>query len=197
MINPYICKIDGDLSKADAVVLTLLSRNKRVIEFGVGASTLILSQVAKSLKCYDTDIKWINIVNSKLKDIDNKTCEPELILIEKNPQAVSPLVEDVDVLFNDGHSLLRGAFLLEFWPHIKECAVLHDSRMTYAGNCVKKFIDAFIVENKPNKYNPGLLDNPYTGSLKSIDWNWLESNMVVMHKRNCILKYENWKVIER
>lgn len=194
--NPYICTIDGDLSRADVVVLSLLSKNERVIEFGVGASTLILSQVAKSLKCYDTDINWINKINEKLSKIENKTCEPELILIEKNPDVVKSLVEETDVLFDDGHSLLRAPFLLEFWFNIKKYAILHDSKMTYAGNCVKKFIDAFTIKNEPKVGNPGLPDNPYTGSLDSIHWNYLDSNMVVMKKRNYTLKYENWKVTE-
>ncbi len=194
MFNPYIFKIDGDLSRADVVALTLLCRNKKVIEFGVGASTMLLSQVAKEVITYDTDIQWIEKVKGKIGGgISNVTFK----YIEKDVNAVKGIAEDCDVLFDDGHSLLRSPFLLEFWPNIKECAILHDSRMTYAGNCVKKFIDSFIIKNEPNDYNPGLADNPYTGSLKSIDWNYLESNMVVLHKRNCTLRYENWKVTEK
>ena len=196
MLNAYTVKIDGDLSRADAAVLTMLCRNKEVIEFGVGASSLIISQVAKSLKCYDTDQNWIDKVNGKLKLIENKTCEPELKLIEKKPEAAKGLGEPCDILFDDGWSLLRFPFLLEFWSYLREKAILHDSRMSYAGNVVKQFLDLFTIKNEPSKFNPGNPDNPYTGSLESIQWNWLESNMVIMQKRNCTLTYENWKLSE-
>ena len=198
MLNPYIFKIDGDLSKADVVVLTLLCRDKIVIEFGIGASTILLSQIAKKVITYEHDQVWINKTKPKLND------KVEVRLIEKNEKAIKGLGEPCDVLFNDGHSILRAPALLEFWPFIKEHAILHDSRMTYAGNCVKRFIDSFTIRNPKvdeegfdsNGANPGLPDNPYTGSLEALYWNHLESNMVVMKKRNCTLKYENWKISE-
>ena len=192
MFNPFICKIDGDLSRADAVVLTQLCRNKDVVEFGVGASTIIISQVAKSLISYDTDINWIEKIKSKVDNV-------EFRLIEKDAKAMDSKGFECDVLFDDGWSVLRAPFLMEFWFYIKEYAILHDSRMTYAGNCVKRFIDAFekpkeggLIFGNPNS----LPSNLYTGSLESIYWNYLESNMVVMKKRNCTLKYEDWKVVE-
>lgn len=190
MLNPYIYKVDGDLSHADVVVLTQLCRDKVVIEFGIGGSTILLSQIAKKVITYEHDEAWIEKTKPKL---NNKV---EIRLIEKKVEVIDGLGEPCDVLFNDGHSLFRAPALLEFWPHIREHALLHDSRMTYAGNCVKRFIDGFIVKNEPSKTNPGLPDNPYTGSLETLHWNYLESNMVVMKKRNCTLKYENWKISE-
>ena len=190
LLNPYIYEVDGDLSKADVVVLTQLCRNKTVVEFGIGGSTILLSQVAKKVISYEHDQAWIDKTQPKVGE------NVEIRLIAKDPQVVEGIGEECDVLFDDGHSLLRAPFLLEFWPFIKECAILHDARMTYAGNCIKKFIDAFTIKNEPSKTNPGLPDNPFTGSLKSIDWCLLESNMVVMNKRNCTLKYENWKISE-
>ena len=64
--NPYVWKMEGDLSRADVLVLTFLCRNKRVIEFGVGASTIILSQIAKWVVSYDTDQNWIDKIKPKV-----------------------------------------------------------------------------------------------------------------------------------
>jgi hypothetical protein len=192
MINPYTWKIEGDLSRADVLVLTLLCRNKNVIEFGIGGSTILLSQIANKVITYEHDPAWRDKIAPKLND------KVEIRMIEKNPQAVKGLGEYCDVLFDDGHSLLRAPALLEFWKYIKGYAILHDSRMTYAGNCVKRLIDAFVPNPEITEGNPNKLpDNPYTGSLDTIYWNYLESNMVVLQKRNYILKYENWKITER
>jgi len=189
MFNPYIHKTEGDLSRADVVALTLLCRGKNVVEFGVGGSTVILSKIANSVISFDTDPGWIDRIKPKAPNVEFK-------LIEKKADALIPIYP-CDILFDDGWSLLRPPFLLKYWNVIKEYAILHDGRMTYAGNCVKRLIDSFIIKNEPNEYNPGLPDNPYTGSLESIYWNYLESNMVVLKKRNCTLKYENWKVTEK
>jgi len=192
MVNPFIWPIEGDLSRADVVALALLCRDKKVIEFGIGGSTILLSQVAKKVITYEHDQIWIDKIKPKLND------KVEVRLIEKDTSSIKNIGEECDVLFNDGHSLLRSPALIEFWPYIKDCAILHDSRMTYAGNCVKKFIDSFVPNYEPSKGNPNKLpDNPFTGSLRSIEWNYLESNTVVMFKRNCTLKYENWKITER
>lgn len=189
MLNPYVCKIEGDLSRADVVVLTLLCRGKKVIEFGIGGSTILLSQIADKVITYEHDDFWIDKIKPKLG------ANVEIRKLEKNPEAIKGLGEECDVLFNDGWSLFRSPALLEFWPFIKECAILHDGRTNYAHNCVKALLDVWD-KNEKSEANPGLPDNPYTGTLKKIDWNWLESNMVVLHKRNCQLKYENWKITE-
>lgn len=182
MLNPYIVPIEGDLSRADVVVLTLLCRGKTVVEYGVGASTIILSQVAEKVISYDTDLNWINKIKPKATGVDFK-------FIPMDGNAVTP--EPCDVLFDDGHSNLRWDFLKLFWPLLNEYAILHDGRMSYPGNILKRFFDMW-EDNGPNR-NP---DNSFTGSLEEIKWNWLESNMVVMKKRNCTLKYEDWKKTE-
>jgi hypothetical protein len=186
LVNPYVYKTEGDLSRADVVALTLLCRGKDVVEFGIGGSTVLLSQIAKSVVSYEHDQTWIDRIKPKV----GLNCE--IRLTDKECKDVKGF--PCDVIFDDGHSLGRCNFLLEFWGHVRECAILHDGRMTYAGNCLKRFLDSFTIKNEPKEGNPGLPDNPYTGSLERIDWCWLESNMVVLHKRNCTLKYENWKV---
>jgi hypothetical protein len=161
----------------------LLCRNRDVVEFGLGGSTLIIGQVAKSLITYETKPEWVK----RFPRIESPI---EIIEEKKDGSSVKGLGRECDVIFLDGWAAMRHHFLLEFWPHIRECAILHDTRSVYAANCLKKFIDA---------YNPptvGWALNPYLATLKSIDWNFLESNMCILHKRNCQLEYEDWKKTE-
>ena len=144
--NPYVCPIYGDLSRADVVALTLLCRGKNVVEYGVGGSTIILSQIAKSVVSFDTKEIWVERTKEFLKQIPNKTCEPEFrpILKEKfNGSSVKGIGFPCDIVFSDGWAAMRGHFILEFWKHISECAIAHDSRAIYAGNIVKMFMNAY------------------------------------------------------
>jgi hypothetical protein len=167
----------------------MLCRGKRVVEFGIGGSTIILHKVAKNVITYEHDQAWVDKIMPLLPGY------ADVRLIDKAESAVVGLGSPCDVLFDDGHSILRAPALLEFWPDVKECAILHDSRMTYAGNCVKKFIDAWTPNERKTELNPNMLpDNLYTGSLDTIHWNYLESNMVVLKKRSYVLKYENWNI---
>ena len=99
------------------------------------------------------------------------------------------------MLFNDGWAAMRYHFLLEFWKDIRECCIVHDTRSVYAGNVVKKFFDAYVDGADKNMFPWGY--NPYLASLKSIDWNYLESNSCVLWKRNCELLWEDWKKTEK
>ncbi len=194
MLNPFITKIKGDLSKADIVILVQTCRNKHVVEYGVGASTILISQVAKSLISFDTDQNWINITKNNLKNID-KMCEPKFILISKE-ETILPKYE-CDVLFDDGHSCLRSEFLKQYWlEHIKEKAILHDARTNYAVNIIKNMLSWYDIENYIKERDIWVL-NPYLGSLISIEWCPMESNMVILNKRSYILKYENWNITEK
>ena len=195
MLNPYICQIEGDLSRADVVALVQLCRGKDVVEFGIGGSTIILSQVARSLITYETKDVWLDRFKDKLDTIE-KTCIPDIRIIEerKDGQSVQGLSEPCDVLFNDGWAAMRHHFLLEFWKDIKECCILHDTRSVYAGNVVRKFFDAYNPNYDKEKYIWGY--NPYLASLKTIEWNYLESNSCVLFKRNCELVWEDWKKTE-
>ncbi len=193
-LNPYIFPIEGDLSRADFVVLCQLCRGKDVVEYGCGGSTILLSQIAKSLVCFDTKEVWIERTRVRLAELPNKQCEPEIHLIDElhNGSSVKGLSRPCDVLFDDGWAAMRWHFLLEFWEDIRECAIHHDTRATYASNVVIKFFSSYISTEKP-KYAWGY---PYAASLKTIEWSYLESNMCVMFKRNCALLWEDWKQTE-
>ena len=175
MLNPYTCPIEGDLSRADVVALTLLCRNKRVIEFGLGGSTIILKQIAKSLITYETKPVWVDRFKEKTPD-----CDIRIVEETKDGSSWKGLGEECDVVFSDGWAAMRAPFIFEFWPYLKECAITHDSRIVYGPRCVALFAE---------KYNPPIPKqwghNPFTATLERIDWSYLESNMIVLHKRNC------------
>ncbi len=194
MLNPYICPIDGDLSRADTVVLTQLCRNKHVIEYGVGGSTVLLAQVAKSVLSYETKPVWAERAREQLAEVSNKTCEPIIHIIgEKHDgSSVEGIGRQCDVLFSDGWAAMRGAFVVEFWPYIRDCAITHDTRATYAANVVKHFFNSFLPTDK----SVNIWGHPYSASLRTIEWNYMESNMCVLFKRNCELLWEDWKKTE-
>ena len=196
ILNPYIFPIEGDLSRADFVVLTQLCRGKDVVEYGVGGSTLLFSRIAKSVVSFETKQVWADRVTEQLAQVKDKRCEPEIVIIgeEHDGSTVKGLVRTCDVFFNDGWAAMRHHFLLEFWLQIRVCCILHDTRATYAANVVKKFIDAYDLEADKEKYPWGR--NPYLASLKTIEWCYLESNMAVLFRRNCELYWEDWKRTE-
>jgi len=196
--NPYTCSIQGDLSRADVVALTLLCRGKDVVEYGVGGSTIILSQIAKSVTSFDTKEIWVERTKEFLKKVPNKTCEPEFrpILEEKhNGSSVKGLGFPCDIVFSDGWAALRGFFILEFWRYMNECAITHDSRAIYASNIVKMFMNNYDSNHKNDPEFPWGI-NPYLSTLKKIEWNYLESNCCVFFKRNTSLIWEDWKKTE-
>ena len=196
MLNPFTCQIKGDLSRADFVVLTQLCRGKDVVEYGAGGSTLLFAQIAKSVVTYETKPEWFDRVTKFLDQVPDKVCDPEVRFLEetRDGSSVKGLSQSCDVLFDDGWAMMRPAFLLEFWQDVRECAILHDTRATYAGNVLKMFLDAYEKPYDKEKWT--WPPNHYLASLKSIDWNYLESNMAVLHKRNCSLYWENWNGTE-
>ncbi len=194
MLNPFITEIIGDLSKADAVVITQACRNKHVVEYGVGASTILISQVAKSLISFDTDQEWIDKTKNNLKKIKTK-CSPKFILLSKEETDLPKF--ECDVLFDDGHTCFRSEFLKQYWlNHVKEKVILHDARTNYAPNIIVQMLNWYDRENY-EKERDIWLHNPYMSSLTSIEWCPIESNMVILNKRPYTLKYENWNRTEK
>lgn len=192
-LNPYTCDIQGDLSRADVAALVTLCRGCDVAEFGVGGSTLLLARVAETLRCIDTDGLWRDRVNRRLAEMDGLRCRPEITLVEKtrDPAGVAGLGGSCDVFFDDGWGEMRAPLLLEFWPYVRKCAILHDTRLTYAANAVVRFL---------NRWEPapegGVAVNHFLATLERIDWNYMESNCAVLWKRNAALHWENWNQTE-
>lgn len=76
IFDPRTVLIQGDISRADAVVLVNLCAGRSVVEFGMGGSTLLLARCAKELSSYDTDLEWYEITECRIAQIPDKTCKP-------------------------------------------------------------------------------------------------------------------------
>ena len=138
MLNPFACKINGELSRSDVVTLVHACRDKRVVEFGVGASTMLISQCAKSLTCFDTERKWIDKVNRRLAKAPKK-CDPEFILIPKKGDQELPKIK-CDIMFNDGLIALRVEFLKQI--------ILNDRLKSLGWECKTSFFDGMAKSYK-------------------------------------------------
>jgi len=192
MLNPFIAEIDGDLSRADAVVLVQACRGKEVVEYGVGASTYLLSQCARSLISFETETEWIDRVQEQLNEIDYKTCTPKIVQIPRTPHELPK--HPCDVLFNDGHSPLREEFLKQYWPDfVRDPIILHDARCPTGTNLIRNLMDWYTPRAEGDVWP----HNRYVACLERIDWCPQESNMIVLRRRNAELRYENWNLTEK
>lgn len=180
-IDPAKVEIQGDISRADVLVLVEICTNKNVIEFGVGGSTLILSRCAKSLLSYDTDEEWINRISKRLSKIDDKTCEPVL----KHTKALPKEIPTCDVLFIDGYGPHRSDWLIN---HFDKCsiAICHDSLGDTGNGPTLYHIMSELFKHRD------LLE-----MLDTARFHYLNSNMVVIQKRETRITYTNWNVVEK
>jgi hypothetical protein len=172
MVNPYTIPIQGDLSRQDVVVLVELCADRRVVEFGVGGSTLILARCASSLLSFDTDATWIKRTARRLTRIDDKTTEPVLV----HERGIPVDIPDCDVLFLDGLGDHRWQWL-KFFP---KCRTLlcHDSLGDTGQGPTLYHIMAELFKD------PALVS-----LLERADFHYKNSNMVVVYRRDQPLHY--------
>lgn len=178
MLDPEKVVIQGDISRADVRVLVEICSNKNVVEFGVGGSTLILAQCAASIVSYDTDISWIERTKHRI-DTMEKITVPQFVHMPTVPESIP----ECDVLFIDGY----GPHRCEWTRHFLRCKVmlLHDSLGdTGLGPTIddllsKIFTIREIVEN-----------------LDLMKFHYLDSNMVVVYKRETPIRFLNWNTVE-
>lgn len=182
MIDYQTVPIQGDISRLDVKVLIELCADKRVVEFGVGGSTLILARIAKTLKSYDTSQLWIDKTQIKLEKILSEIVSvPEFILTTGEEEDI----EECDILFIDGNGEDRYKWL-KFLPKCK-VMICHDSLGDTGGygpalyhimSCL--FKDMRLVE---------YLDKAY--------YHYMGSNMAVIYRREEPIKYENWNLTDK
>lgn len=117
----------GDLSLEDADVLAALITsfsNGRVLEFGAGGSTQIISQCGASLiDCVETDPNWIKLTQQRLQTLANATPVNFMGYTTK-------LSGMYDVIFVDGVDNLRREFAINTWQNLSPNGVMlfHDTR---------------------------------------------------------------------
>lgn len=174
----------GDLSLSDAEVLVKFGKSsKRILEFGVGGSTHLLSQcLPEELISLDTDTNWLNITKTKMTQL--KGTEVSFKDYAELDKIIDIKSNFFDMIFVDGVDSLRYEFALKTWDLLKVGGVMifHDTRR---------------VEDAGNVVNTAL---KYFNEVSSIDLNiadslGISSNMSVITKKE-LEPYINWNLAE-
>lgn len=175
----------GDLSLADAETLVRFGQqSKRILEFGVGGSTQILSQCMPDVQIsLDTSLDWIGITQTKMKQITNRS-EVAFYDYSNLDTIIASQLEPFDMIFVDGVDNLRFEFAMKTWSLLKVGGVMvfHDTRR---------------VNDVANVLNTAL---NHFAEVKGIDLNIADSlgktsNMSVIYKK-IAEPYENWNLTE-
>lgn len=174
--SPYTCSIQGDISRADAVCLTELCDDRRVVEFGVGASTMVLSRCARTVLSYDTDPVWLEKTKVRLVRMPDKVCSPELRYFEEVPE-----VPECDVLWIDGLVAKRQEFTEKNFARAKELVILHGALRN--GH---SYGQAFLPE----------IMNKFWEMIETIELGYRGSHLLVLKKRRRPLRYYNYHETE-
>lgn len=181
MIDYRTVVIQGDLSRLDVRVLLELCAHKRVVEFGMGGSTLLLARICKELISYDTSMEWLERTKARLEDIQGElSCIPTLLLTAGEEEDIC----ECDVLFIDGKGEDRHKWLKFF----TKCKILicHDSLGDTGGS------GPTLLHIMSELYsNMDIVKN-----LDRTDYHYLGSNMVVTYKRENPINFVNWNIIE-
>jgi tRNA A58 N-methylase Trm61 len=174
MYNAYTVPIQGDMSRADVVVLTKYCSGKKVVEFGMGGSTLLLARCTQTFISYEDDEMWFQRTQDRISQIPDKIDDIELIL-QKDPPKTIP--SDTDTLFVDGNDTLRKLWI-EKLGHIPNTILVHDSRRT------KDFEDTVDSLKK------------HFLKIDTIQVHAQESNIIVVTMRPSPIELEDWNKTE-
>lgn len=167
----------GDLSRQDAEVLAeLAGKSSSIIEFGVGASTQILTHYSppdSPFLSIDTDQEWVDrtIIHLRRLGLEHRV---RFELLSDFWQAWW-----ADLAFIDGVHHLRNAFSRAVWDDLKVGGVLavHDTRREEDRDWLVPFIADKWTE------------------IERIEVNYKQSNITLIFKRLPLL-YENWNSVE-
>ena len=178
-------KFIGDLSEADAAVLTKYAQAARyILEFGAGGSTQIFVQASHPqarITSVETDPKWITITKQRLRRLSARArCE----FANYTTWLVKPRPTSCDLVFVDGAWPLRRKFAVAAWPLLRENGVMlfHDTRRAKDVANV-----AALITHKFEEIGEVLLNEQVNGATSNIT--------VVKKKRR--EPYVNWKRSEK
>lgn len=202
--DAYTVKIYGDMSRADVVVLSEIARtSRRILEFGVGASSYIIHQNAPEdayILHIDTDAKWRELTINNLDALVPKeeyapTANYDFFLLQYDPESYAACGEDIskysflkncpmlagqwDLIIVDGFTPLRETFMREVWPMLSVggLMIMHDSRREWTASFVANILRDKFLE------------------IDRIDCHPMDSNLFVI-KRGVKKEYFDWNKTE-
>ena len=165
----------GDISKQDFLVLKGLAESSlNILEFGVGASTQVISNYCTGkFVSVDTEEYWINKTKLNLDHLKIKKVAEFKRYDKFTPEG------EYDFIFNDGVDHLRSDFAINMWSFLKVGGYLayHDTRRHQDMNNVLNLISRYFNE------------------IESVELNKNHSNITVVKKKT-YEPYEDWNAIE-
>lgn len=169
--------LEADLSRNDARLLVQLCADKRVVEFGMGGSTLLLARIASELVSYETDEHWVELVRGTFASRNGNYCPVTLRHCGGPPPNNVPRCE---VMFVDGVMRYRPAWLRAAIEHrLTRLVVIHDSR-----------------KERPLVLCKLLLEQPYARWIARVDYHYRDSNCLVVQLRRRPIRHTNWNTTE-
>jgi len=159
----------GDLSLQDANILSEISENADVLEFGSGGSTQIFAQRANTVVSVETENLWIEKTKKNLHLLG--THAPTKFV----PYDLFKPTGKYDVIFVDGVLSKRLAFATDTWSSLKTGGkmVFHDTR------------------HFDNFKEVAWIMQLYFKEVSRVDVNYNDSNLTIIQKREP-LEYINW-----
>lgn len=166
-------KVIGDLSPQDKEVLyQMASTHNRILEFGVGASTQILTHYTQgNVISYDTSQEWIDRMKYIFDKVGVKgNCK--FVILDKKYEISGRF----DFVFIDGYWDMRYPFGYHVWPLIIPGGKIafHDTRRDKDINNTLRFIEHRWAE------------------VESIQCNYLDSNITLIEKRDKRADWKDW-----
>jgi SAM-dependent methyltransferase len=173
--DPATFPLEADLSRADVRVLYSLCRNKSVVEFGCGGSTVLLANFAASVVSYDTSQDWIERTKYRLAQEKKHACRG--IYWYSSVPAPSEMPR-ADVYFIDGVPDLRAQWVSAVIERrLAETIIIHDSRSQIMDSIASCFTYPAVL------------------SLRTLEYHADGSNLLVIRLGQPVV-YENWNLTE-
>jgi hypothetical protein len=174
VFDPETFLLEADLSRADVRLLYRFCKDKRVVEFGCGGSTVMLAAFVEHLVSYDTDASWVERTTRRLSREQEHTCAAVVHCGDKPPVDLP----NADVYFVDGFVPHRILWVEEvIRRRLSETIIVHDSRSSAMNDLSK------------------LMVYPLTFSFRSFEFHVDGSNMLVI-RAGAPVEYVNWNEAE-
>lgn len=174
----------GDLSKNDALVLKEMAEtHTNILEFGVGASTQILTKCKNFddiLISIDTSSEWLEKTRKNLEIFGMSFYRDRVHFREYDKFLEKEVFEKhYDFIFDDGVDNLRREFAIKIWPHLEIGGILafHDTRRGHDFRNVLEVLATFMDE------------------IEKVEFNYKNSNITLVYKK-APQPYVNWQIEE-
>src|ERR1035437_170316 len=165
----------GDISKTDALVLKeLAEKSKKILEFGCGASTQVLSEYTTGvLISIDTSTDWIDKTKSNINILEIKNIPTFEFYDSFIPDC------NFDLIFDDGVDHLRKDFAITMCKYLQIGGYMafHDTRRWHDQ---KNVVDVI---------------HQYFNQIESVKCNYKSSNITILKKKNTE-DYNDWNIAE-